>query len=155
MSVGDEFKKFLLSGSLVTMAIAFVVGLAIVALIGALVDDVIDPLIGAAGGVSFTSIGIVTINGSNLLFGSLLGALLTFIILMLVVFLLIAYPYQRHLDKVAAAAAKAPPTTRICPACANTVPIVATRCGFCTSTLPPVAPGTAAPAVTAVQATTL
>jgi large conductance mechanosensitive channel len=147
MGVVAAFKKFLISGSLISMAVAFVVGLAIVALIGALVTDIIDPLIGAAGGVNFASLGVVTINGSHVLFGSLLGALVTFLILMLVVFFLIAYPYEMHTDRVAAKAAAAPPTTRTCPACCNTVPIAATRCGFCTSTLPPVLP--AAPAAPA------
>ena len=75
MGVYEDFKKFLISGNLVTMAVAFVVGLAIVALIGALVTDVIDPLIGAAGHVDFAALGILTINASPLLFGALLGAL--------------------------------------------------------------------------------
>jgi len=140
MGVAEDFKKFLLSGSLISMAVAFVVGLAIVALIGALVTDIIDPLIGAAGGVNFSSIGIVTINGSNILGGSFLGAIITFLILMVVVFFLIAYPYQLSQDRKAAKAAKAPPTTRDCPACCNTIPIAATRCGFCTSAVPPLAP---------------
>jgi len=140
MGIGADFRKFLLSGSLITMAVAFVVGLAIVALIGALVTDIIDPLIGAAGGVNFSSIGVVTIHGSNILGGALLGAVVTFLILMVVVFFLIAYPYQLSQDRKAAKAAKAPPTTRDCPACCNTIPIAATRCGFCTSTVPPVVP---------------
>ena len=55
MGVVDDFKKFLISGSLVSMAVAFVVGLAIVALIGALVTDIIDPLIGAAGHINFAT----------------------------------------------------------------------------------------------------
>jgi large conductance mechanosensitive channel len=146
MGVWAAFKKFLLSGTLITMAVAFVVGLAIVALIGALVTDIIDPLIGAAGGVNFASLGVVTINGSHVLFGSLLGAAITFVILMVVVFLLIAYPYQVHTDRAAAKAAAAPATTRMCPACCNTVPIAATRCGFCTSTLPQVPPAASSPA---------
>jgi large conductance mechanosensitive channel len=137
MGVYEDFKKFLISGSLVAMAVAFVVGLAIVALITALVNDIIDPLIGAAGHVNFASIGIVTINGSPVLGGAFLGALVTFAILMVVVFFLIAYPYQISQDRKAA---KAGATTRACPACCNQIPIAATRCGFCTSTVTPVSP---------------
>jgi large conductance mechanosensitive channel len=140
MSVGDDFKKFLLSGSLIAMAIAFVVGLAIVALITALVTDIIDPLIGAAVHVNFASVGILTINGSPLLGGALLGAAITFFVLMLVVFFLIAYPYQLHQDRVNA---KAAATTRECPECCNQIPLKATRCGFCTSTVAPVPPAPA------------
>jgi large conductance mechanosensitive channel len=143
MGVYEDFKKFLISGSLISMAVAFVVGLAIVNLIGALVTDIINPLIGAAGHVNFSSIGVLTINGSSLLGGAFLGALITFLILMVVVFFLIAYPYQLSQDRKAARAAKAPPTTRECPACCNQIPVKATRCGFCTSTVTPLA---AAPA---------
>jgi len=140
MGVYEDFKKFLISGSLISMAVAFVVGLAIVALITALVTDIINPLIGAAGHVNFQSLGIVTVNGSPILGGAFLGAIITFIILMVVVFFLIAYPYQKSQERKAA---KAAPTTRACPQCCNQIPIQATRCGFCTSTVPPVAPAPA------------
>ena len=140
MSVMDDFRKFLFSGSLISMAVAFVVGLAIVALIGALVADIINPLIGAAGHVQFDKLGQLTINGSTLLGGSFLGAIINFFILMVVVFFLIAYPYQLSQERKAARAAKAPPTTRECPACINQISVKATRCGFCTSTVTPTAP---------------
>jgi len=145
VSVGGAFKKFLLSGSLIAMAVAFVVGLAIVALITALVTDIIDPLIGAAGHVNFASIGILYVNGSPLLGGAFLGAVITFLVLMIVVFFLIAYPYQVYQDRKNA---KAAPTTRECPECCNQIPVKATRCGFCTSTVPPVPPAPATPAKT-------
>lgn len=143
MGIYDDFKKFLIGGNLVSMAVAFVVGLAIVALIGALVDDIIDPLIGAAGGVNFSGIGILTINGSNLLGGAFLGAIITFLILMVVVFFLIAYPYQKHQERVAKKAAAAPATTRTCPECLATIPIPAKRCYLCTAEVPPVVPAPA------------
>jgi len=136
MGVGADFKKFLLSGSLVSMAVAFVVGLAIVALITALVVDIINPLIGAAGHVNFADLGRLTINHSSLLGGAFLGAIINFVILMVVVFFLIAYPYQLSQDRKAA---KTAPKTRECPACCNQIPVKASRCGFCTSTVTPTA----------------
>ncbi|MGA8275367.1 MAG: MscL family protein [Thermoplasmata archaeon] len=141
MGVLDDFKKFLVTGNLVTLAVAFVVGLAIVALIGALVTDIITPLIGAAGHINFASLGVLTINGSPLLGGALLGSAINFLVLMLVVFFLIAYPYQIHQDRQKARAAADAPTTRECPACCNQIPVKATRCGFCTSAVPPVSSG--------------
>jgi large conductance mechanosensitive channel len=138
MGAYEDFKKFLISGNLITLAVAFVVGLAIVALIGALVTDIIDPLIGAAGHINFAALGILTVNGSPILGGALLGALINFLVLMLVVFFLIAYPYQKYQDRKAARAAKVAPTTRECPACCNQIPVKASRCGFCTSTVTPV-----------------
>jgi large conductance mechanosensitive channel len=139
MGLAADFKKFLTRGDLVSMAVAFVIALAIAALITALVTDLINPLIGAAGHVNFASLGVLTVNGSPILGGAFLGAVLNFAILMSVVFFLIAYPYQEH-EKRKAARAAAVPTTRECPACCNTIPIKATRCGFCTSTVPPVSP---------------
>ncbi|HTW40127.1 MAG TPA: MscL family protein [Thermoplasmata archaeon] len=137
MGVVSAFRAFLLSGSLISMAVAFVVGLAIVALIGALVSDIIDPLIGAALHVNFDNLGQLSINGSTLMGGAFLGAAITFFILMLVVFFLIAYPYQlyqaRQAKKVAA-------TTWACPACDNQISLKATRCGFCTSAVTPPTP---------------
>lgn len=144
MGVYADFKKFLISGSLVSMAVAFVVGLAIVALVTALVTDIIDPLIGAAGHVNFSSLGILTINHSSLLGGALLGAIINFLILMVVVFFLIAYPYQKYVERKAAREAAKPPTMRDCPNCFNSISVKATRCGFCTSTVTP----TVAPAAT-------
>ena len=143
MGVGEDFRKFLISGNLVTLAVAFVVGLAIVALIGALVTDIINPLIGAAGHVNFATLGILTVNGSPVLGGALLGAIVNFAVLMVVVFFLIAYPYQLSQDRKKAREAATAPTTRECPACCNQIPIKATRCGFCTSPVPPVGGGSA------------
>lgn len=140
MGVREDFKKFLLGGNLVTLAVAFVVGLAIVALIGALVTDVISPLIAAAVGVNFANLWILTINNSSLLGGALVGSVINFVILMLVVFFLIAYPYQKHMERKAAMQPKAAPTTRECPTCFNPISVKATRCGFCTSTVTPSAP---------------
>jgi large conductance mechanosensitive channel len=134
MGVVADFKKFLLGGNLITMAIAFVVGLAIVALITALVTDIIDPLIGAAGGSNFMNIGVVTLNGSKITFGAFLGAIIIFAILMVVVFFMIAYPYQISQDRKAA---KTAATTRACPECLSQIPLAARRCLFCTSVVTP------------------
>lgn len=140
MSVVEDFKKFLISGSLVMMAVAFVVGLAIVGLIGALVLDLIDPLIGAAVHLNFAELGNLTVNGSTLLGGAFLGAVINFAILMMVVFFLIVYPFTKYQDRKKAREAATAPTTRDCPSCFNTISMKASRCGFCTSTVTPVSP---------------
>jgi large conductance mechanosensitive channel len=134
VGVAADFKKFLLSGNLVSMAVAFVVGLAIVALIGALVTDIIDPLIGAAGHVNFSALGVLTVNHSQILGGSFLGAIINFAVLMTVVFFAIAYPYQLSQDRKKA---KATPTTRPCPECCSVVDLKAKRCPFCTQPITP------------------
>ena len=148
-SIKDDFIKFIQQGNLVQLAIAFVVGAAFAALIMALVADLITPLIGAAGSFNFSS-WTYTLNNSEFMQGAFLNSLIAFITVVIVVFFLIALPYQRHKDKVAAKAAAAPPTTRPCPECLSQIPLAATRCAFCTVTVTPVPPP--APAATAAPA---
>jgi large conductance mechanosensitive channel len=138
-TIREDFGNFLRRGNLVQLAIAFVMGAAFSALVTALVADIITPLIGVAGKFDFSS-WTYNLNGSLFQQGPFLNTLISFITIALVVFFLIALPYQRHEDRKAARAAKAPPTTRECPECLSTIPIAAKRCSFCTSPVPPVAP---------------
>jgi len=142
-SIREDFVKFVQRGNLVQLAIAFVMGVAFSAVVTALVADIITPLIGVAGNFNFSG-WVYHLNGSEFMQGAFLNALISFVTIALVVFFLIALPYQRYSDRQAAKAAVAPPTTRPCPECLSTIPIGAKRCSFCTSSVPPVPP--AAPA---------
>ncbi|MGA7923151.1 MAG: MscL family protein [Thermoplasmata archaeon] len=143
MGILSDFKAFVMKGTLVSLAVAFVVGLAIVALITALVTDVIDPLIGVFGGVSFDSLWAPTVNGSQFFFGSFVGAVITFLILMAVVFFLIVEPVAAAEKRREARKAKEPDTMRECPYCISKIPVKATRCSFCTSAVTPTVPAVA------------
>jgi large conductance mechanosensitive channel len=135
-TIREDFGKFIRQGNLVQLAIAFVMGAAFAALVTALVADIFTPLIGAAGKFDFAS-WQVGINGSTFLPGAFLNSLITFIIVALVVFFAIALPYQRYMDRKAARAPKAAPTTRPCPECLSTIPLAAKRCSACTSPVTP------------------
>ncbi len=137
-SIREDFGKFLRRGDLVTIAVAFMMGAAFNALVTALVTDIFNPLIGVAGKVDFSTWSY-TVNGSTFLQGLFLNALITFIIITLVVFFIIALPYQRYMERQAAKAPKAAATTRECPECLSKIPIAAKRCSACTSPVPPVA----------------
>jgi len=137
-SIREEFGKFIARGNLVQLAVAFVMGAAFATLVAALVADIITPLIGVAGRFDFSSWN-TSVNGSVFQQGAFLNSLISFITIALVVFFLIALPYQRYTDRKAAKAAAAAPTTRACPECLSTIPIGAKRCSFCASTVPPVA----------------
>jgi len=137
-SIREEFGKFIARGNLVQLAVAFVMGAAFATLVAALVADIITPLIGVAGRFDFSSWN-TSVNGSVFQQGAFLNSLISFITIALVVFFLIALPYQRYTDRKAAKAAAAAPSTRACPECLSTIPIGAKRCSFCTSTVPPVA----------------
>jgi len=95
-------------------------------------------LIGVAGHFDFSS-WRYTINHSTFQQGAFINALISFVTVALVVFFAIALPYQRYMDRKAAKAAKAAPTTRNCPECLSAIPLAAKRCSFCTSAVTPLA----------------
>jgi len=135
-SIREDFGKFIARGNLVQLAVAFVMGAAFSALVTALVADLFTPLIGVAGKFDFSS-WRYSIHGSVFQQGAFLNSLISFVTVAIVVFFVIALPYQRYVDRKAAKTAAAPPTTRPCPECLSTIPLAAKRCSFCTS---PVAP---------------
>jgi len=137
MGLYADLKKFLTQSTFITMAVAFVVGVQVGLVIAALVSSVINPLIAVFFKTNFANIGLVTVNGSTFTFGILLGAVITFLVVLIVVFLAFVYPYSKY---QARQAAKAGPTTKTCPECCSTIPLAAKRCAFCTTTLPPDAP---------------
>jgi large conductance mechanosensitive channel len=137
-SIREDFKAFITRGNLVQLAIAFVMGAAFTALVTALVADIFTPLIGAAGNVNFNS-WEVPVGKSILLPGAFFDALISFVIIALVVFFIIALPYQRWQDRQAAKAPKATPTTRPCPECLTQIPLAAKRCSACATAVTPVA----------------
>ena len=131
MGAIKEFKDFLSKRDVVELAVAVVIGGAILAIVTALTTDIITPFIGILGHISFANL-TFTINGSTFLPGLLLNAIINFIIIALVVFFFIVRPITKMQEK---SAAKAGATTKTCPECLSTVPIKAKRCAFCTSKL--------------------
>ena len=135
-TIREDFGRFIRQGNLVQLAVAFVMGAAFAAVVTAIVADIITPLIGVAGKFDFST-WKYSINGSTFMQGAFLNSLITFIVVALVVFFAIALPYQRYMDRQAAKAAKAPPSTRPCPECLSNIPLAAKRCSFCTSQVTP------------------
>ena len=129
-SIREDFVKFLKQGNLVQLAVAFVMGAAFSAVVTALVADLITPLIGVAGKFDFST-WQYTVNGSIFHQGLFLNALISFVVIALVVFFMIALPYQRWQDRQAAKAPKATATTRPCPECLTEIPLAAKRCSAC------------------------
>src|ERR1700729_1595142 len=87
------FKKFLMRGNLIDLAVAVVIGVAFNAIVTALVSDLITPLIAAAGGgkVSFKNLSF-TLNHQAIPYGLVLNAALSFLIVAAVVYYLIVGP---------------------------------------------------------------
>ncbi|HET7339995.1 MAG TPA: large conductance mechanosensitive channel protein MscL [Methylomirabilota bacterium] len=140
-----EFKAFALRGNVVDLAVAVIIGAAFGAIVTSLVNDVIMPPIGLAlGGMNFADLflsltgrsypslaaakaaGAATIN-----YGVFINAVLNFVVVAFVVFLLV-----RQLNRwVPAPAAPPAPATKECTYCASPIPVRARRCPHCTSDL--------------------
>ena len=130
------FKKFLMRGNLIDLAVAVVIGVAFNAIVTALVSDLITPLIAAAGGghVSFAKLSF-KLNHQPIPYGLVLNAALAFLTIAAVVYYLIVAPSDRLTARLARNKAA---TDRECPECLSTIPIAATRCMYCTTVVPPV-----------------
>jgi large conductance mechanosensitive channel len=132
MSLLKDFENFITKGNVIDLAVAVVIGVAFNAVITALVSDIITPLIGIPGHVNFSSI-TYTINGSVFLIGPFVNAIISFLTIALVVFLLIVKPASKLEERRKAKEKAAAPTTKECPQCCSQIPIKAKRCPFCTS----------------------
>ena len=87
-----EFKKFLLRGNVVDLAVAVVIGAAFGAVVTALVADLITPLIAAVGGKPDFSNLSFTINGSKFAYGHFINAVISFVIIAAAIFFLVVKP---------------------------------------------------------------
>jgi large conductance mechanosensitive channel len=135
------FKAFLMRGNLIDLAVAVVIGVAFNAVVQALIADIITPLIAAIGGKPNFGALTFTIHHSKFSYGAFINAVLSFVIIAAVIYFLVVAPANRIL---ALATRKQDATTRTCPECASEIPIVATRCMYCTAEVPPVTPAAAA-----------
>src|SRR4051794_41919449 len=97
-----EFRVFILRGNLVDLAVAVVIGTAFTAVVNALVEDVITPLIAAVGGEPNFGRLAFTINGSRFAYGDFFNALLTFLIVAAGVFFPLLKPGKGLLPPVPA-----------------------------------------------------
>jgi large conductance mechanosensitive channel len=129
----NEFKKFILRGNVVELAVAVVIGAAFNTVITSMVKDMITPLIGAFGGQPDFSALVFTINGSQFNYGNFINALLAFLIMAFVVFFFVVQPINRLMSHLKPSDEVDRPAERQCPACLSAIPTEATRCKFCTT----------------------
>ncbi len=84
-----EFKEFISRGNVIDLAIAVILGAAFTAIISSFVDDLLMPLIGIfIGGVDFSTLSI-TVGGAVLAYGKFIMAVIYFLIVAFVLFLII------------------------------------------------------------------
>ena len=117
---------------------AVVIGAAFTAVIGSITKGIITPLIKAifGGSTQFDNL-YISINGSHIVYGDVLNALLNFVIVAAVLFFLVIKPVNALMKKLGRTPDEEP--LRECPECLSKVPDAATRCAYCTSALTPTA----------------
>src|ERR1051326_5185410 len=126
------FRKFILRGNVIDLAIAVVIGAAFGTVVQALVKDLITPIIGAFGGVPDFSALSFTVNNSRFPIGDFVNAVLSFVVIAAVVYYFVIVPVSRLTARFPP---ETPPAalTRECPYCLSKIPVRAVRCAFCTA----------------------
>ena len=138
-----EFKKFIMRGNVMDMAVGVIVGGAFTSIVTSLNEDILSPLIGIFGGTDFSYLTVTLGSGENapvLTYGNFITAIINFLITALVIFLIIRSINRvndRVNDRMASILKKeqeeAAPTEKDCPYCYSKINIKATRCPHCTA----------------------
>ena len=128
-----EFKEFALRGNVIDLAVGVIIGAAFQNIVTALTTNIISPLLGLFANTNFDNLS-VKIMDVDLQYGAFITAVINFIIMAFILFLLI-----KAMNKLTSIGQKeeapAEPTTKTCPFCKSEIPIEATRCAHCTSML--------------------
>lgn len=139
-----EFKEFIQQGNVLEVAVGFVMGAAFKAIIDSVVNELIMPIVGlVTGGADFSNL-FIPLDGKTygslaeareagaavLGYGSLINAIINFVIIAFVLFIIV-----RSANKMRKKKEEASPTEKTCPYCLSEVPVGATRCSHCTSDL--------------------
>jgi large conductance mechanosensitive channel len=133
----DGFKKFLLRGNVVDLAVAVVIGTAFAAVVAAFVAAFVTPLVGVfTGAAGDFSTKTFTVSGTEFPYGQFIQATLTFVIVAAVVYFLVVKPVQRLMDRYKTEPEPDAPV-KDCPECLSKIPEAASRCAFCGVVQPP------------------
>ena len=132
-----EFKEFISRGSVMDMAVGVIIGGAFTTIVTSLVNDILMPVLSLiTGGLDFTSLCIVLGEGENaatLNYGAFIAAIINFLLIAFVIFLLVKM--INNFSRKKKEEEPAPVTTKTCPFCKEEISIDATRCPHCTSEL--------------------
>lgn len=129
----SEFKDFAMKGNVMDMAVGIIIGSAFTGIVTSLVDNILSPLIGLLTRGNFDGLA-VDFFGVTLKYGSFIMAVINFLIVAFVLFVII-----KAMNKAKSLGQKqeeeAEPEVKECPYCMSEIPVKATRCPHCTSQL--------------------
>ena len=129
------FKKFLLRGNVVDLAVGVVIVAAFGSVVQAIVKDILNPLIAALGGKADVSSLSVSAGGISFPIGDLIQAIISFVLIALIVYFVVVLPVNKLMDHYKPQPQPAP--TKDCPECTSKIPEQARRCPQCAAQLLP------------------
>jgi large conductance mechanosensitive channel len=128
----DGFKKFILRGNVVDMAVGVVIGAAFASVVGGLTKAFLNPLIKlAAGGEKFSTF-TFTIHKVEFPIDEFINAAISFLLIAAAVYFLVVLPVNALVARMHRGEKAPDPTTKQCPECLSEIPIEARRCAHCT-----------------------
>ena len=128
----DGFKKFILRGNVVDMAVGVVIGAAFGGVVTALTKDLLTPLIAAIVGKPDFSAIHFTIRGTPFPVGDFVNACVSFLLIASVIYFFVVLPVNTLVARMNRGAKPPDPTTKKCPECLSEIPMEARRCSHCT-----------------------
>lgn len=128
-----EFKTFIMRGNVLDLAVGVIIGAAFQGIVTSLTNDIISPILGLFGGMNFDQYSL-SINGVNIAYGKFITAIINFIIMAFVIFLIVKL-VNKIMSIGKKPVAKPEPTTKKCEFCCSEIDIKATKCPHCTSDL--------------------
>jgi large conductance mechanosensitive channel len=127
----DGFKKFILRGNVVDMAVGVVIGAAFAGVVGALTKDLLTPFIAAVvGKPDFSYIGF-KIGTTAFPIGDFINACVSFLLIAAAVYFFVVLPVNALIARMHRGETPPDPTTKKCPECLSEIPIAARRCSHC------------------------
>lgn len=133
----DGFKKFILRGNVIDMAVGVVIGAAFATVVGAFTKDLLTPLIGAIVGKTgdFATLSF-KIRESVFNVGDFINQTISFLLVAAAVYFFVVTPVNALLARMHRDEPTAAPTTKKCPECLSEIPIEARRCAHCAQPVP-------------------
>jgi large conductance mechanosensitive channel len=126
------FKKFILRGNVVDMAVGVVIGAAFGGLVAALTKDLLTPLIAAlVGKPDFSNIHF-SLRGTPFPVGDFINACVSFFLIAAAIYFFVVTPVNALVARMHKGEKAPDPTTKKCPECLSEIPIDARRCAHCT-----------------------
>ncbi|HEY2557033.1 MAG TPA: large conductance mechanosensitive channel protein MscL [Diaminobutyricibacter sp.] len=87
------FREFILRGNVIDLAVAVVIGAAFTGVVNSIVNGIFNPLIGAIFKAdSLHNVAVIQIGDAKIMLGSVLGAIIQFLIVAVVVYFVFVYP---------------------------------------------------------------